>query len=352
MDNETIARARGIGIIAVVYGHANPGYWIPVYLFHMPLFFVLGGMTLNRDRPWRRVLRFVLVDMLLFAVAATVFYQLVALALDPLVPGFHRFDGFDLRIFTTDILVLSGHHVALALTSWFLVAYAGATLLSELLIRIVPPPLETWLLPPVAIGLLVLGVEVFAPRFAHVEANWYFNQLSQVSVGSACMLAGYLLQRAAWLRRLLLHPVALVVTATAFAGISLAFRPPLPAMAFSDYPLGLGFLVVCGGLGIACVLQLAFALKGARFVWLAMLGRASKQVMMHHLFVFALVNFAFVAAGLMTLEQITGPYAKFDLRSTWLLYTGLGIVVPWLAVIAWTRLNRPARPASAAAGPA
>lgn len=352
MDNETIARARGIGIIAVVYGHANPGYWIPVYLFHMPLFFVLGGMTLSRDRPWRRVLRFVLVDMLLFAVAATIFYQLVALALDPLAPDLHRFDGLDLRIFTTDILVHSGHHVALALTSWFLVAYAGATLLSELVLRIVPPHLENWLLPPVAIGLLVLGVEVFAPRFAHVEANWYFNQLSQVSVGSACMLAGYLLQRANRLRRLLLHPVALVATAAAFAGISLAIRPPLPGMAFSDYPLGLGLLVICSGLGIASVLQLAFSLKGPAFAWLARLGRASKHVMMHHLFVFALLNLAFVAAGLMRLEQVTGPYAKFELRSTWLLYTGLGVILPWLALIAWSRLNRRTRPVPAAAGSA
>ena len=46
MDKAAIARARGLGIIAVVYGHASPGYWIPIYLFHMPLFFVLGGLTM------------------------------------------------------------------------------------------------------------------------------------------------------------------------------------------------------------------------------------------------------------------------------------------------------------------
>lgn len=291
---------------------------------------------MSRERSRRRVLRFVLVDMLMFAVAATAVYQLVALALDPLVPVYHRFDGFELRQITTDILLYHAHHVSFALTAWFLVAYAGATLLCELAIRLVPPHLEMRLLPVVAVALLVLGVEVFAPQFRRApDENWYFNQLSQVSVGSAFMLGGYLLQRAGTLQKLLFHPIALVVTAVAFSGVVIGMQPRVSNMVFSDYPLGLGLFVVCSGLGIACVLQLAYALKVS---WLAALGRVSKHVMMHHLMVFALVNFAFVAAGLMTFDQISGVYSKFELGSTWLLYTTLGVVVPWLGVTAWNGL--------------
>lgn len=341
MDKSAIARARGIGIIAVVYGHAAPGYWIPVYLFHMPLFFLLGGLTISRERSWRQVLRFVLVDMLLFAAAATLFYQLVALALDPLVPVYHRFEGLQLSTFTTDILVYTGHHVKFALTAWFLVAYAGATLLTELLIRLVPPRLETRLLPIAAIALLVVGIEVLAPQFRNNPESWYFNQLSQYCVGSAFMLVGYLLQRADRLLKLLFHPVALVATAVAFTAAVILVTPRVPTMVFSDYPLGLGLFVLFSTLGVACTLQLAAALKAPV---LASLGRASKHVMMHHLFVFALVNFAFVAAGLMTLEQITGVYTKFNLPTTWLVYTTLGVALPWLGIGLWHRLRKPAHP--------
>ncbi len=338
MDKETVARARGLGIIAVVYGHASPGYWIPVYLFHMPLFFLLGGLTMRRDRPWRQVVRFIAVDMLLFAAAATLFYQLVALLLDPLVPGYHRFDGLELEHFTTDILVYTGHHVSFALTAWFLVAYAGATLLTELTIRLVPPHLEMRLLPVIALILLVVGVEVLAPEFRSVPENWYFNQLSQFCVGAAFMLAGYLLQRADRLMQLLFHPIALVATALAFTAVVIFMRPPVPNMVFSEYRPGLRLFVLCSAVGIASTLQLGFALKVS---WLAALGRASKHVMMHHLFVFALVNFAF--------DQVTGVYSKFDLRSTWLLYTVLGVTLPWLGIALWNRLRRPAPSAAAPA---
>jgi fucose 4-O-acetylase-like acetyltransferase len=346
VDKAAIAPARGLGIIAVVYGHAAPGYWIPVYLFHMPLFFVLGGLTMSRDRSWLRVLRFVIVDLLLFAVVATFVYQLVGLALAPLVPGYHRFEGLELRYFTSDILLYSGHHVPFVLTSWFLIAYAGSTLVSELVIRLVPERLETWVLPFVAVVLLVLGVEVLAPRLDQNGEGWYFNQLSQISVGSAFMLAGYLLARADRLLRLLLHPAALVVTVFAFAGVIVTLRPPAFYMVFSQYPRDLALFVLCSVLGIVCVLQLAFALKAP---WLASIGRASKQVMIHHLFVFALVNFGFVGVGLMTFGEITDVYSKYQLGSTWWLYTILGVVLPWVSVVAWGRMfDRRARPVESA----
>lgn len=336
MDKAAIARARGLGIIAVVYGHASPGYWIPIYLFHMPLFFLLGGLTMSRDRSWAQVLRFVLRDLLLMAVAATFVYQLVGLALAPVVPGYHRFEGLDLRYFTIDILLHTGHHVPLVLTSWFLIAYAGSTLLCELIIRLVPTRLETWLLPVVAVVLLVVGVEVLAPLLGKDGEGWYFNQLSQIAVGSAFMLSGYLLARAERLSKLILHPAALVITVVAFAAIIVVVRPPVFYMVFSQYPHDFGLFALCSLLGIACVLQLAFALKAP---WLASIGRASKHVMIHHLFVFALINFAFVAAGLMTLNEIEDVYSKYQLNATWLLYTTLGVVVPWLGVIAWNRFR-------------
>lgn len=60
--------ARGVGIVLVSFGHLRNGdgqsVWLPaldpligvIYLFHMPLFFLLGGVTFSRRGGWRSFL--------------------------------------------------------------------------------------------------------------------------------------------------------------------------------------------------------------------------------------------------------------------------------------------------------
>ena len=42
--------AKGIGMILVVYGHSYGPSNYYVYLFHMPLFFILSGFLFNREQ--------------------------------------------------------------------------------------------------------------------------------------------------------------------------------------------------------------------------------------------------------------------------------------------------------------
>ncbi len=58
--NETLDIAKGLGIVLVVLGH-NPvfregAHWLyeAVYLFHMPLFFFLSGVTFRVGPPGER----------------------------------------------------------------------------------------------------------------------------------------------------------------------------------------------------------------------------------------------------------------------------------------------------------
>ncbi|MBL8592871.1 MAG: hypothetical protein JNK01_09310, partial [Devosia sp.] len=61
------------------------------------------------------------------------------------------------------------------------------------------------------------------------------------------------------------------------------------------------------------------------------------------------VNFGFVGVGLMTFGEITDVYSKYQLGSTWWLYTILGVVLPWVGVVAWGRMfDRRARPVESA----
>ena len=43
---------RGIGILLVVLGHAGFPFSGWIYLFHMPLFFLLSGWFTNRNTPF------------------------------------------------------------------------------------------------------------------------------------------------------------------------------------------------------------------------------------------------------------------------------------------------------------
>lgn len=47
--DKSIDIAKGLGIFLVVWGHMSPpsGISMTIWLFHMPLFFLLSGMTLN-----------------------------------------------------------------------------------------------------------------------------------------------------------------------------------------------------------------------------------------------------------------------------------------------------------------
>lgn len=44
--------AKGIGMLFVIYAHVNynKAVLIPIYSFHMPLFFIISGMMFNRSR--------------------------------------------------------------------------------------------------------------------------------------------------------------------------------------------------------------------------------------------------------------------------------------------------------------
>jgi fucose 4-O-acetylase-like acetyltransferase len=339
MTQTAIYKARALGIIAVVYGHVHPGLGLEVGLFHMPLFFFLGGLTLSPERSIKKVARFVLVDMLFFAVAATFFYSILAAALEPLGLKFRLFSDWSPAHFTVDMLRHTSHHVQFALTAWFLVAYAGAVVVAELATRTIRLKHGTLLvLTALAVLMFYFGVRIIAPLYT--KEAWYWNWVSQVSVGGAFMIAGYVAMRSGRLITLTTSVAWVAFTYLSFWYIAKATNAVAMGMVFSKYPMGLlhGVLAVLGILG---TLQLAALLDKAPSAWfLDRIGKASKQVMIHHLFVFTLINLAFVALGLMSIAEISGVYSKYRLLLTWPLYLILGTLVPWLAYELFVMMNK------------
>ncbi|MGN9604779.1 acyltransferase family protein, partial [Salmonella enterica] len=58
-ESKTIDIMKFIGIVFVVIGHYPGDYFniMSPYLFHMPLFFFIAGMTLKKDSPIKNSIR-------------------------------------------------------------------------------------------------------------------------------------------------------------------------------------------------------------------------------------------------------------------------------------------------------
>ena len=325
VDRASLNLARGIGIIAIVFVHINPGFGPSAGTFHIPLFFFLGGITMIAARPWKSVFRFVWRDLILFAVLMSVAYALVG-AILKLTLGL-QFNGrplWDLPMFTTDLLVQTSHSVPFALTAWFLMAYAGAVVLCQFVLKRIRQHVVVVCFV-LGLVLYVGGVKLIAPRFLHTPDTWYFNYATQVIVGSGFMLLGVAFARFRWPQGLLKSPATLLLLMLAYRLLIWQFHPGDIGMVFSEYPAGVFVGGAAALLGTTIAILLADKLRSRWFAWLASVGAASKHVMAHHLFFLTVLNLMFVAAGWMALADVQNVFSKFAVRQTWPLYLAIGV---------------------------
>ncbi|MFT3967453.1 MAG: acyltransferase family protein [Sphingobium sp.] len=154
--------AKGLGIILVVVGHAIAGSahaWI--YLFHMPLFFMLSGVTF-RPNATRTMLVKRLRTLILPYIA---FLLLLLLFQDMLMFAHGRPWGevahADLK-FLKGLLLGGRWLTGIFGTAWFVTVLFGALVLYNLLRRL-GGPLSWWFLPLAALMLaLAYGVNTLS----------------------------------------------------------------------------------------------------------------------------------------------------------------------------------------------
>lgn len=308
--------AKGVGIILVVIGHAWRGLdaagmigdpWLfqvidrLIYNFHMPLFFILSGMTFQAwavKRPLRE------------AVSSR-----VARLLWPLVLWTYLFAAARLA---------AGEHANTELTGlaslafwplpprdhfWFLWALFLQHLAILALIRLVTGPL-----PPLVWAALAAVLTFTSP---HLPLNpWTFGALTY---GSA-FLAGLALGGVVWRPR---GPTALVVALAVFAGLqSLSFQLPQ-------------------GLVVRQLLGIALALAALAIVHLLVTkGRSRPAQMLAGLGVVSmgiyLAHTIFSAGTRAVLARVTP-----DLTAHMILGTLAGIIGPLILYALIRRVGRP-----------
>jgi len=338
--HDELATARGIGIVLVVVGHIP--YPIlgtfDIYHFHMPAFFMLAGMGLRPDRGVAETLVFHLKSFLLYAAAMCFVYTVIGRTIGA-VTGLQlvSFDGWSLRHFTVDMWTETCHHVRLFSVGWFILALGIARPLATFAVKAVQA-LPWWSRKPLLLGF-GLGSGYFGmvhmSTWAIRTGHSIYNSLTQVPIALEFLILGYLVATTPLARATIRWPVTALGGFTALLLFLGNGSIRVPSMAWSQYPSGFVPHTITAGMGTLVMLYASCVLvRVTKNRVLPFLGKHSKSIMAHHLFVFLLVNLGFSMLGKLELAKVE-VYAVYECRWTWPLYLGLGIGLPSLAAATW-----------------
>lgn len=345
--NPVFDRMRGIGIVLVVLGHSGFAASSFIYLFHMPLFFMLSGWFFDPQRTGdasglRRFalsrikalwLPFVAANTL-FTLCNNLFLRLHILSDDPRlleIPG----NTLHQAISWKDILGRTLHWCVfdggtqLGGALWFLqvllvisLAYACVHVL---LYRFLAPAQALAAHTVLAALLLVAGWLCQRGGFN----PWLFG-----TICSSYLLfhLGVMLRHFHRLPdRTLPRAACALLCGAALLGLDCLGGVGLAANEYTG-PL---FLLVCSLLGWYLVYSVAALLPAAA---LALPGRHSRAVLILHLLCFKVVTFA----GLLADGGVDYRLAAFPVYFTgglwWAGYTAAGLLIPLGLALLWKRL--------------
>ena len=328
ITRDEIYAARGIGIMLVVFGHlgvtSESAFAVNVYLFHMPLFFFLGGMTLRPNKGLRSLLIHDGQSLVLYTVFRAGLLAAVSLALIALIGVTLRTTSpIDWRTWLLYPFTQQSNHVALFVVGWFMTALFATRVTTYLIIRLIG--VRTAPLAALAIALGWAGM-TFGPKLFAAHQAVSSLALSQIAVGTFFALAGYLSQTRAWPGgRYGLLPIALGLYLALIVMIPLLALPPTLSMAFAAYDGGfLGHSIVAF-LGIGLIIVLARIL--VRLPLLRRIGMESRAIMTWHLTIAVLVTAGFAALGRLPMGDVS-TFVVIEPNTYWPLYLALGTAIP------------------------
>lgn len=338
--NEAADVLRGIGIIAVVAGHAWSGTGITPfspYSFHMPLFFFLSGLFFDERDPGKigatvlKTARALLVPTTAFFLVYAVIAQAVTWA---------GFSGFGRGFSVHDVLLnqFAGAE-AYGFTSpyWFIpclffvriyfgIVHARLAALAQKVCGNRQAVIHAVF---GAAYLLIALLAVHASRkmyLAH-DVQWAAIIPFRVALAAFFYYLGYLantyrIERV--LGNIGVIVVAYIVQQQLWStGRILDFWMQIMKFENTFLPF------VTSILGIAFFYGISVLIAGNRGVRvLTILGKHGMPIVLHQLFSFFLVNLALCAVGIIKPSAVTGPYYEFHTERLWYVYVIAGLTLP------------------------
>lgn len=297
--------AKALGIISVVIGHYNlTPFSIPQpYLFHMALFFFIGGMLLNPGKNFSQFISAIFKKHILYIIVTYIVIGVVTKVItantestlyNPFPDSFYE---------TIHSIYRSDFHInSLFLVAWFLLAYSIASVFSLIVLKLANgKKLSLIYISLIAFSFGYLGM-VTLPSMFQPGWNIQYNYLSQACSGSMFMLLGFLLREAVFKYQSVIA-LSLSLLAVSFM-INSSIAHPM-TMSFSSYPSGYivstvtAMLCIYSVFGFANMMQKQFG--DSLFL---MVGRSSKTIMSYHLLVLYMIDLLVSRFGFVDVKEV------------------------------------------------
>lgn len=333
-DSLMLDYVKALGIISVVIGHypGDPFVFLKPYVYHMPLFFFLGGVLLNTRRSLvshsanliRKHLSYIVIVYVLLALIFSILHQLYPIAYTSMWRG----NLLDSVLYPIE---QSFHGGSYFFVGWFLFAYAIVSLLCFIVVNIVakvttsPALLQTTVIL-IAVLAGYAGMDYVADLY-QTSKVFYVNLLAQILVGSSFFLLGYVG------KNLIMKHSGVYAFVAAFLLIYLMSQydvlEPL-VIAWSKYNVGFAYQTLTALAGIVAVFSVAKVIAHYEYIpILKRIGQQSKSIMSYHILAFVLLDIVFSWFGLWDLHK-TKALNHYHSEFTWPIYIGLGIAIPML----------------------
>ncbi|WP_433636496.1 acyltransferase family protein [Kluyvera georgiana] len=290
--SNAIDYVKFIGIMLMLIGH-YPNPLSPIlrpYVFHMPLFFFLGGMLVNTDKRrsvfyvslFKRYFIYIIISYIILGVCADLFHYLFGTQKLNVFSGLSTFSLALEENFNNNFFFITG---------WFLLSYMLTMALCFPLIswvkKINNETKITITLVIIAILLGIFGMGKVARMYNHSKI-FYINIISQVMVGSCFYILGYVLRDYAWK---IINPVVAFIL---FIILMIAIHTNITGalyMVWSQYKYGFITHMLSVAAGVYVVLTLANVMSKWRVIDLfKRIGRNSKSIMIFHLMLFTVID--------------------------------------------------------------
>lgn len=326
----SISYMKAIGIIVVVIGHYTSGFFnvMQPYLYHMPLFFFVGGLTLKNEIVTFNALRKLSKKIIPYIFVTYILTGILAIALSKFT-GLYFGDPF-----TTNPLEKNFHNNPLFLVCWFLLAYYLSSIISRLIISVTTESkFQSITLIIIAVLVGFVALHLCAVKFKETGYQFY-NVSAQSLYGAMFMLLGYSLKKQSLS---MYNPIVAMIMITATGTIISFGLTKQSAMAWSTYPSGFIMTSVTSMICIFVVVIFSNILSSRENYLLKIIGDNSKSIMSWHLSVFAILNLFFLLIGFE--NNANGKLNNIYNQYSFALYVILGVIVPLLPMLIKTKLQ-------------
>ncbi|WP_354625116.1 acyltransferase family protein [Psychromonas sp. MME2] len=334
-----ITYSKALAMITVVIGHYN---WMPLdiydpYIYHMPIFFIIGGIVMKpiRDvKKWLKdcVTKYILYMAIWYMVIGLVTWVINHIFATKIVLRFSDSGQFNPLEFA---LQSNMHNNSLFMVAWFLVAFFLISSLFKMQITLMLSYLQPRFVPLLCLvmGLLVgyVAIAEVAPLFdvkkywPNPKEYWLINFVCQLGVAYMYLAIGYVIQNNLKIFASFNIFIISVLLMFTFVGNDSFHRL---GMSWSQYPDGFSIHLVSALLGCFSLFSVAYFLSvSVNNRALKAIGLHSKDIMTMHMLAFVIIDLFMVQLGYYEYDKILA-LVHYKSASMWAIYICFGLFMP------------------------